>query len=701
MASAHRPRRPGRWLRRGALSALAIGSIACSRGERTASIAPPNTSLASATAPVASAEPPASAAADVVSHASPAASAWPSSPPVVTGARVDGAALRKRHVARLRADRDPVTVLRGEGPADLGARLCEAVVPRRPPTTPVLLKPNLGGFDWFKDPAKSGGDDGVRGRITDPEFVRGVVRCLRARGHEAITIAEGWGATHADWLTLVRVSGYGAMAREEGVRLVAMDDDGVFDVEGDAPGKPLAVDGLAKTHVPTLLLPKILAEHLDHGLFVSLPKLKAHRFAVASIALKNMQGTVMLSDARPAYRQKWRMHEELGPWIAARKAKEPEDRAAYVRALELFAERMVDVLEVSAPDAVLVDGAPAMGGDGFQKLVPSAEHVAIGGTNPVLVDRVGAAFLGLWDEPRLARELGGHRTSPLLTRAARRFQIDLAAPSVVGDGAELLGVRRPTHFKAMAPFSIDDAADAPAPRPLPAPEASGATLPASSASAAPSPPAPSDRPEAHAAPLRDDGVKVDGRADDPAWARAPAVAFDRDWAGEPTGITTRARFLWSPAGLHVLYELEGAGLFVDRSRPTDVERDKLFQEDCVELFLAPDPARRTRYAEVEIGPLGHVFDLLVDRAARSSNAGFSSGARVATTQDAAARRAVIEALLSAPEIASALRPGARLPMGLYRMEGRAPRHYLAWSPTRTKKPNFHVPDAFGTLTLDP
>jgi hypothetical protein len=35
------------------------------------------------------------------------------------------------------------------------------------------------------------------------------------------------------------------------------------------------------------------------------------------------------------------------------------------------------------------------------------------------------------------------------------------------------------------------------------------------------------------------------------------------------------------------------------------------------------------------------------------------------------------------------------------MEGTSPRHYLAWSPPRTPKPDFHVPEAFGTLILDP
>jgi hypothetical protein len=198
------------------------------------------------------------------------------------------------------------------------------------------------------------------------------------------------------------------------------------------------------------------------------PKIKTHRYAVVSVAIKGMQGTVMLSDKSPAYRQKWRMHRELGQYIDSRKRKLPEDRALYVDTLRLFAERMVDVLEISAPDVVLAEGAPAMGGDGFQVLRPVAEKVAIGGTNPVLVDRVAAEFLGLWDNARLASELGGHRTSPLIEVAAKRFGLDRKEPALAGDGRDLLKPPRPVHFKAMAPFSIDldppSGAAAPAPR---------------------------------------------------------------------------------------------------------------------------------------------------------------------------------------------------------------------------------------------
>ena len=622
---------------------------------------------------------------DTVSHAS---EAFDAGPPVIASGAVDGAALRKRHAARLESERSKVTVLRGDGPLELGRRICEEVVPKRPPDTPILIKPNICGFDGIKDKAKTG-DDGVTGRITDPEFVRGVLQCLKARGQKRVTLAEGCGISHAHFKKTMAVSGYEAMAASEGIPLVAMDDDGVYDVEGDQPGKPLAVTGLEKTSVPTLLLPKILAETLDHGLFISVPKLKAHRYSVVSLAIKGMQGTVMRSDASPAYNQKWRMHEELKPYLRAKKNREPEDRAQYVASLELFAERMVDVLELSTPDVILVDGAPAVAGDGFQTLRNVPEMVAIGGTHPVLVDRVGAEYLGLWNNAALARELGGHRTSPLITLAARRYGVDLGAPELSGDGVALLKKPRAAFFKAIAPFTIEgDRVISTAP-----PPASGSP----STSSTPTPSAP--RPEAHALYAARDPI-IDGKPDDAIWSHAPEIAFDTDYTGAHTDVRTAVRLAWNERALFALFTLDNAGFNVTRSLDPEREHAKLYQEDCVELYFTPDPKNRDRYYEIELGPLGHFFDLELDRSNKRSNTTWSSGLEVRTVPNERRRTALIEARLSSPDITRALTAGARLPFALYRLEGRSPRRYLAYSPPRTTKPNFHVPEAFATLVLD-
>ena len=497
-------------------------------------------------------------------------------------------------------------------------------------------------------------------------------RSRRARGHTTITIADGFAGKPTDWDRLIRVSGYEAMAKAEAVRLVALDDDGVFDVDGDTPGKPLGVRGMERTHVPTLLMPKLVAEHLDHGLFLSLPKIKTHRFAVFSLGIKALQGTTMYSDATPAFHQKWRTHKEIGAALELVKRGDPKARAAYVKSLEVFAERMVDILEVEAPDAVLAEGAPAMSGDGFQVLFPSTEAVAIGGTNVILVDRVGAAFLGLWDHAGLARELGGHRTSPLLEVAAERVGVDITAPTLVGDGAALLDARRPAHLIGMARFEIDDA--------------------------------PAVHVALHAAHLGADPAPAIDGLPDPIWDRAAPLRFATNYAGTATSTVTTVRALWSSGALYLRWELDDAGLNTDVSRPIDRERANLYEEDCVEVFLAPDPGKRARYAEIEVGPFGHYFDIMVDRTgtpgAKKSDTAWSGGLTIGTQRDVAARRAVIEVAITAPELVAALVAGAELPIGLDRMEGKRPRQYLMAFPGRTAKPNFHAPTGFGTLVLD-
>ncbi|HET9956412.1 MAG TPA: DUF362 domain-containing protein [Polyangiaceae bacterium] len=504
-----------------------------------------------------------------------------------------------------------------------------------------MLKPNICGFDGFKSPEKTG-DDGVRGRVTNPEFVRGVIHCLKRRGHERITIAEGCGNSNAHWRRAVAVSGFDQLAREEGIPLVALDDDGFFDVEGTKPGKPLAISGIEKSHVPTLLMPRLLGEILQDGLFISIPKLKTHRYSVVSLGIKGMQGTVQRSEASPAYNQKWRMHAELKEYLRGLRAG-VDDRAAYVASLEAFTERVLDVLEISLPDAVLLEGTPAMSGDGFQTLRAIPGMIAIGGTHPVWVDRVGAEYLGLWDNAGLAAELAGHRSSPLIERAAERYGLDLRYPGLRGDGVKMLKEKRPVFFKALAPFTIQDQSPDQTPAPTPSPLGGAPQT---------SQLGPKQRPEARAF-FTSSAPQIDGKADSQ-WEQATPAVWNTDYAGMPTATTTRARFLWQKHALFALFELSNTSLNVDSSFPVDRERPKLYQEDCVELFLSPNPEYPGHYFEIELGPRGHWFDLEVDRSRGVERSEWSSGVRLSTRANETNHSALIEAQFTAPELLKAI-----------------------------------------------
>ncbi|MEJ7602829.1 MAG: carbohydrate-binding family 9-like protein, partial [Kofleriaceae bacterium] len=235
---------------------------------------------------------------------------------------------------------------------------------------------------------------------------------------------------------------------------------------------------------------------------------------------------------------------------------------------------------------------------------------------------------------------------------------------LAGNGAALLDEPRPATLATMAGFEL-----APVPKEL---HAARVTAPPT----------------------------IDGVIDD-AWATATPLRFATDWAGRATPIATTVRVLWSERGLYLLWELESAGLATDQARPVADERIDLYREDCIELFVAPDPAYRTRYFEIEVGPFGHYYDLAIDRAAKRNDAAWSGALRIGTTRDAEQRRAIIELAIEAPDLVAALQVGAKLPVGLYRMEGATRRQYLAAFPTYTPKPSFHVPAAFGSLLLDP
>ncbi len=195
--------------------------------------------------------------------------------------------------------------------------------------------------------------------------------------------------------------------------------------------------------------------------------------------------------------------------------------------------------------------------------------------------------------------------------------------------------------------------------------------------------------------------QIDG-AIDAIWDHATPLVFTTDWRGRPTATATQVRALWLPDGLYLLWELQGAGLAnTDHRFLVQQQRDKLYEEDCVEFFWAPNPALPNQYAEIEVGPYGHFLDLWIDQQARQYDATWSAGLQVAAQQDPSERSAVIELAITSPSLVAALVAGAQFPIGLYRLEGAQPRQYLAAFPTQTLRPNFHVPEAFGTLVLSP
>lgn len=187
--------------------------------------------------------------------------------------------------------------------------------------------------------------------------------------------------------------------------------------------------------------------------------------------------------------------------------------------------------------------------------------------------------------------------------------------------------------------------------------------------------------------------------DHPSWKRAEPVILETYWSGEkaPSGRRLTAHLLWSDTALYVRFDAAQEEPLVVSDKP-DLTRKTLglWDRDVAEIFIAPDRTRPNRYFEFEVAPTGEWVDLGIEVTPQ----GRVTDRDYVSKMEAAARiekRRVLMAM-KIPFASLGRRPKAGdVWLGnLFRCVGKDPgRGYLAWRPTKTEKPNFHVPEAFG------
>lgn len=189
--------------------------------------------------------------------------------------------------------------------------------------------------------------------------------------------------------------------------------------------------------------------------------------------------------------------------------------------------------------------------------------------------------------------------------------------------------------------------------------------------------------------------------DHDAWSSAQTVRIKRYWSGEeaPTGRHLEARLLWSDAALHVRFVgAQNEPLIVSRKPQTEHKTIGLWDRDVCEIFVAPFASEPDRYLEFEAAPTGEWLDLAIQKIgdARETDWEFHSGmttaARISETCVTIAMRIPFEALGGVPEVGTRWRANLTRCIGAGETRG-----YLAWRPTYTERPDFHVPDAFGEI----
>lgn len=182
--------------------------------------------------------------------------------------------------------------------------------------------------------------------------------------------------------------------------------------------------------------------------------------------------------------------------------------------------------------------------------------------------------------------------------------------------------------------------------------------------------------------------------------KADMVSVGRYWSGEvaPDKRHFTARMLWSDDALWVLFDgNQQEPLVVSEKPDTTKKTHGLWDRDVFEIFLAPESSEPEKYFEFEVAPTGEWIDLALDSTSgkRITDWEYDSGMQVVAVGN---RDKKVQALVRIPWRAFGKTPkvGDVWRGNVFRCVGKDPgRGYLAWSPTLTKTPNFHVPERFG------
>jgi uncharacterized protein (DUF362 family) len=245
----------------------------------------------------------------------------------------------------------------------------------------VVLKPNL--VEYHRDKVID----------THPHVVAAAIELCRREGAAEVIVAEGPGHCR-NVEHLVRASGLGDVLRHYRVPFV--------DLNHDEPVKRLNLGRL--TGLEYLYLARTVA---TADVLISLPKLKTHHWAGATLSLKNLFGTL------PGICYGWPKNE------------------LHWRGID---NSIVDIALTRPPDLAIVDAVVGMEGDGPLNGTPKEMGALVMGTDPLAVDatccrlmrlepeRIGYLVLGQRKKLGLLREAEVRQVGEPIESLARPFE---------------------------------------------------------------------------------------------------------------------------------------------------------------------------------------------------------------------------------------------------------------------------------------
>ena len=209
---------------------------------------------------------------------------------------------------------------------------------------------------------------------------------------------------------------------------------------------------------------------------------------------------------------------------------------------------------------------------------------------------------------------------------------------------------------------------------------------------------------------------IDGKLDDPAWRAAPRIdRFHFNWWTSGKKEKTEVRLLWDDENLYVGFRCHDRHISASvTERHGPVSRD-----DCVEVFISPNPGpphraatgdakKRPNYYGFEMNVIGTMLNFIRADWWTAGRTWEPDGVQLRTShhgqplkEDAPTDKEWV--LEIAIPFRNFTRDAAHTPpmdgdvwrLNLNRAGGKTNPQYSTWSPVRTPKPNFHMPESFG------
>ena len=194
-----------------------------------------------------------------------------------------------------------------------------------------------------------------RAVTTHPELVRAVIRAVKSCGADAVAVGDSLAGrtTPSSARAVFEASGIGDVCRDEGARIVVLDED-VTRVPAPA-GRLYSSFNVGRQAV-------------EADVLIDLPKMKTHGFMMFTGAVKNLFGCI------PGL-EKAQFHLKV------------PDRPD-------FADMLIDLMLARAPDLSIMDAVVAMEGAGPSGGTPRQVGALLASADPIALDVVAAAVAG-------------------------------------------------------------------------------------------------------------------------------------------------------------------------------------------------------------------------------------------------------------------------------------------------------------------